>query len=217
MSSDYQWIFDALARDRTKTQAGLAEAMHVHKSAITQLKKGNRQLKLKEAQAAERYLGVAAPSGFAEPGTGGYEAEPPRTSQPAPIYAAEATKNGYWRLDRTNAPLDYRRPGANGDAPGAVFGFFAPDDAMAPRFKMGEAVWVDAVKPASSGHDALLIEKKNAGQARPEQKRHGPERVMLCVLVAAEQDVFRVMQHGGDATIELSRKDWMALHVLPRA
>jgi len=208
MAGDINWIVDALARDRTKTQKGLADALGVGQSAISRLKKGERQLKYAEAQKAASYLGVSAPAGFAEEG----EAfEHDRGAHGGarnliPIFNAETAGNGLWRLDRAGGPADRRpRPGAlaGGDR---IFGFYAPDAVMAPRFKIGEIVWVDSIRPAAPREDALLIENTH----------QGPEKVFLCELLDIQEADFLTLQHGGGEPQYFPRKNWSALHVLPR-
>ncbi len=209
MAGDINWIVDALARDRTKTQKGLADALGIDQSAISRMKNGARQLKYTEAQKAASYLGVSPPAGLAEDGEA-YEHEPAAQRSGGAlvsIYNAEPGGNGFWRLDRAGGPADRRpRPGAlTGGV--RVFGFYAPDAAMAPRFKIGEVVWVDSIRPAAPREDALLIENT---------RRKGLQKIFLCELLDIQDADFLTLQHGGGEPQYFPRKNWTALHVLPR-
>ncbi len=212
MPPTVEWIREALARDSTKTRAGIARALGVDKSAVTRLLSGERQLKFHEAEKIAAYLGVPRPLGlhdrerdFAHPDT-------PATSDEAgagdaPIYRAEAESDGRWLILRNEAPIDWRPRAPHFERAAHVFGFYAPDDAMAPRFKPGEIVWVDPSRPVNPGDDALFVEKTPAGR---------PERIALGELKAASGGEFIFIQHKDESERRLAARAWSALHVLPR-
>ncbi|GAB4520073.1 MAG: hypothetical protein Kow00133_06250 [Amphiplicatus sp.] len=217
MSSDIEWIKAALRRDPTKTRAGIAEALGVDKSAVTRLLAGERQLKFHEAEKIAAYLGVTPafnPSSaladrgrdFAAEGAGS-EVDRSAGGEAAPIYAATTLSEGRWSLSRHEAPVDWRPRAPHFASAARVFGFYAPDDAMAPRFLAGEIVWVDPARPARPGDDVLFIEKRRGV---------GPETVILAALIAAGPARLEGRQHREGAAVRLDARRWSALHVLPR-
>ncbi|MBB5519064.1 LexA family transcriptional regulator [Amphiplicatus metriothermophilus] len=218
MSSDIEWIRAALRRDPTKTRAGIAAVLGVDKSAVTRLLSGERQLKFHEAEKIAAYLGVAPPFNppgaladrgrdFAAEGAGSEADRVASADEAAPIYAATALSEGRWSLARHEAPVDWRPRAPHFANAARVFGFYAPDDAMAPRFMAGEIVWVDPARPARPGDDVLFIEKRRGA---------GPETVILAALLAAGPIRLEGRQHRAGAAVRLDARRWSALHVLPR-
>lgn len=205
MSSDVQWIKDALARDPTKTRAGIAEALGVDKSAVTRLLAGERQLKFHEADKIAAYLGAPGPAGLSDRARGfGAEGGPPGT---APVYRAEPAADGRWLLARHEPPIDWRPRAPHFLAAAKVFGLYAPDDIMAPRFMPGETVWVDPGRPARAGDDVLFVEKRRG---------RGPETALLALLESADDESYAVRQHRTGGKLKLDAAGWTALHVLAR-
>ncbi|MAW80475.1 MAG: hypothetical protein CMI63_09570 [Parvularcula sp.] len=208
MQREVDWIAEALERDPTKTQTGLAEALGIDKSGVSRMLKGRRRLKFDEAKRAADYLGVSPAvlerAGFAEPEET-YQAEP-QAERLTNLYASAAGARGEWFLD-LRRPIE-RRP----QAPcflGAdlAFGFYAPDDAMAPRFHRGELVWVNPGRPAAAGQDALLIAKDGPPAETP---------AYLCVLESMTSYVYRISQYGVGGVREFSAARWRAAHVYGR-
>lgn len=207
MQREIDWIIEALARDRTKTKSGLAKALHIDKSGVSRMLRGERRLKFEEAQRAAEYLGVSPGGGFAEPAAE-YQTEPParRDDGTAPLYRAAAGENGVWIIDRT-AVIE-RRPRAPQFA-GAelVFGFYAPDDAMAPRFYTGEVVWTNPARPAAPGEDAVLI-APTAGA--------GEMKLYLCLLEEKTAAKLSGLQYGSGERRSVPAQGWRAAHVYGR-
>ena len=209
MQREVDWIIEALARDRTKTKSGLAKALNIDKSGVSRMLRGERRLKFDEAQRAADYLGIgaAAISGFAE-------SAPPFASEPppqkddglAPLYRIAIGKDGLWRLDRS-AAIE-RKPRAPQFA-GAelVFGFYVPDAAMAPRFRIGEIAWINPARSAAAGEDALII---------PLDDSTGDIPVFLCSLEAITETSLVAVQHGAANPPAFPGKRWQALHVFGR-
>lgn len=205
MPSQVDWIKAALERDPTKTRAGIAEALGVDKSAVTRLLSGERQLKFHEAEKIAAYLGAPAPSGLAdrERAFAG-EGQP---AAAAPIYRAALGAAGKWTISRHEAPIDWRPRAPHFLNAAAVFGFYAPDDAMAPRFMAGEIVWVDPARPARRGDDALLIERRRG---------KGPETMVLAALTAMSAATIEGRQYRDDNAVRFDARRWTAMHVLAR-
>ncbi|MGE0409334.1 MAG: helix-turn-helix domain-containing protein [Amphiplicatus sp.] len=208
MSSDVGWIKAALKRTPGKTQVGMAEALGVNRSAVTRLLNGDRQLKFHEAEKIAAYLGVALPIGLSDRGRefAGPGAPMAAVSEDAPVYRA-AADGGRWSLARHETPIDYRPRAPHFEKAATVFGLYAPDDAMAPRFLPGEIVWVDPARPARPGDDALLVEKRRG---------KGPETVILAKLAAISPNRIDARQYRDGNEIRLDARRWSALHVLAR-
>lgn len=207
MDGEADWIKAALQRNRSKTQNGLAEALGIDKSSVSRLLRGERRLKFAEAQIAAEYLEIEPPSGLAEEGEAFIHAEGATGSNDAPLYRVGAAKDGYWRLDRNDiVERKARAPFLRGVV--SAFGLYAPDDAMAPRFKTGEIAWINPARTAAPGEDALMIAKKHAG---------AEEKVLLCELLSADGGRYRVRQYGSGEARTLDAKSWRALYVFPRS
>lgn len=207
MNRETDWIRAALDRTPGKTQSGLAQALGIDKSSVSRLLRGERRLKFVEARIAADYLGVEPPAGFTEEST---EFEPfdRAGAQPlAPLFRATAGPDEFWRLDRTTVvERKVRAPQLYGAA--AAFGFYAPDNAMAPRFKIGEIAWVNPARPAAPGDDALLTS---------ESGDQGLKVILLCELQQLSEGRYRVRQHSCTDDREFDRSAWRALYVYPRA
>ncbi len=199
---DIQWILDALARDKTKTRKGVGEAIGIDKSGVTRLLNGERALKMRESIKIAAYLCVPVPLGFAEDETP-FEHPPTRL---APVWRASPGDDApYWRLYRGEPPID-RKPKAPHFASAAlVFGVYAQDDAMAPRFKAGELLFVDPARPIAPGDDVLFISKRAAGNI---------ERATVGELAKLGPSHFIFVQHGRPGEQRLPAKTWTANLVL---
>lgn len=197
--TEIQWVLDALARDPTKTRKGIGEAIGLDKSGVSKLFSGRRALKMREGLKIAEYLGVAPPIGFAE------EAASFTPAALAPIYRASAdAEEASWRLYRNEPPIDRRARAPHFVSAVRVFGLYAQDESMSPRYKLGELIFVDPARPANPGDDALFVEKYAAGY----------ERVVVGELMKSTQTHFHVSQHGRPGERRLSAKSWAAHLVL---
>lgn len=213
MQQEVDWILDALARDPAKTRTGLAKALNIDKSGVSRLLKGERRLKYEEAQRAAHYLGVAPGGAAADIGgmaeeAAGYAAEAGAgaISDSAPLFRAETGENGLWRLDKS-ALIERRAPLPHFAGAKEIFGFYAPDNAMAPRYHAGEVVWVNPARPASTGKDALLITIH--GDAAPAEIAFG-------VLESRSAHMMVLSQYGSGLRREFPVQDWRAVYVYGR-
>ena len=208
MDREVDWIKAALGRNPSKTRSGLAKALGIDKSSVTRLLRGERRLKFSEARQAAVYLGVEPPTGFAEEGApySGMDAAD-AGAETAPIYRGEPGKDGFWRLDRTK--IIERRPRGNAlKGVASAFGLYVPDDAMSPRFKIGEIAWINPARPAGPGDDALLVESVDGG---------GDAAILLCEVASIADGVIIARQHKNDATYEFDLGVGRGMYVLPRS
>lgn len=199
------WMLEKLKEDRSKTRAGLAARLGVDKSVVTRMMAGGRQIKVSEVAAIAEYFGALPPVGLAE------EAAPfaGREHGPAmaPVYRAASDGSGDWLLYRYADPIDWRPRAPHFERAAKVFGLYAPDDAMAPRYKPGEIVWVNPLRPARLGDDALFAECKG---------KRSPERVVLGEFKGDAGGDHIFVQHKDDAERRLRAQHWSAMHVFPR-
>ncbi|HXI88191.1 MAG TPA: helix-turn-helix domain-containing protein [Parvularculaceae bacterium] len=205
VSQIIQWIREALERDATKTRVGIANAIGVDKSAITRLLSGERQLKYHEAEKIAEYLGASIPFGLASGGVGN-NAEGRRAGEMSPIYHSRSAGDGSWMISRHEEAVDWRERAPHVRNSQWVFGLYAPDDVMTPRFRPGEVVWVDPGRPPRIGGDCLAIKTK----------RDGPETAVLALLTGLTPSIFEGRQYRDGNAISLDPDGWTALHVLPR-
>ena len=208
MEREVEWIRRALARNRDKTQTGLAQALNLDKSSVSRLLRGERRLKFSEARLAAAYLGVEPPAGFTE-GGGDYQSNRAAAQTPssAALFRVDVGSDGFWLLDRETVVETRPRSQQLTGVPSA-FGFYVPDAAMAPRFQIGEVAWVNPDRPAATGDDALMIRKERCGDL---------DMVLLCEIRDVSHDGFSIHQHGvGGNTRTLPRSDWNAYYVFPR-
>lgn len=209
MDREFEWIKTALSRDKTKTQSGLAAALGIDKSSVSRLLSGGRRLKFAEARLAAAYLGIEPPMAFVEGGEDFAYPETPRFAgqKLAPIFRAETASDGFWRLDRRSV-VERKPVGPQLCRAPSVFGLYAPDDAMAPRFKAGEIAWINPMRPAAPGDDALLLSAIKA---------EALETVLLCELTSVSPERLASRQHSQDKDRNFTCDDWRALYVYPRA
>ncbi|MFZ5616729.1 MAG: helix-turn-helix domain-containing protein [Pseudomonadota bacterium] len=201
------WLVAALAANPEKTQTDLAAAMGLHKSAISKIISGARGMKSYELIRASEFLEAPLPlAGFAEAASvfdHGPFATRPRMD--APIYAAEPDEGARWVLRRDLPAIDARPRAPAFEHAAQVFGFYAPDEAAAPRFKAGEIVWVDPVRPIKGGDDALFVEQTR-----------GAQRAVLGEFRRSSASEIVCVQYADQKERRFSKTHWTALHVLAR-
>lgn len=214
MSKDYAiWTKHRLSSDPMKTQAGLARALGLNKSAISRMLSGDRKITAGELDEIVAYLGVAHPGGaqergFEDPDTEYVPAglEPGIRRSSAPVYGTATRDDGHWSLDRSE-PIDWRPKPWGHETSLRLFGFYAPDDAMTPRFKRGELIWVEPGRPAATGKDALLMRREEYEQL---------EHIILCEIIDLCSDKIFFRQHSRNGRTEVFHRDWTSHHVLGR-
>jgi hypothetical protein len=196
---EIQWVLEALAKDPSKSRKGLGDAIGLDKTGVSKLLSGRRALKMREGIKISEYLGVTPPIGFAE------DPSPYSASAAAPVFRASADPaEAFWRLYRNEAPIDRRQRAPHFASASRVFGLYAPDDSMAPRFKAGELIFADPSRPVVQGDDVLFI------------ARHadGGEQVVVAELVKTTPSYHLVNQHGRPGERRLPAKTWAACLVL---
>ena len=179
--ADVKQLRDLFARHPGKTQKALAEAIGVEPPTISKMMNGKREIKAREMRGILEFFGQSPVSGFGESAADFVTAR----QDMAPVYRSVSADDGYWRIYRAETPVDTTKKLPHFEAAVNVFAVLAPDDAMAPRFKAGETLFVDPSKPISPGGDALFIEKRN----RKDQ------RALLAEVVDIHRAEYTVLQH----------------------
>lgn len=193
--ADVKLLRDLFARNPGKTQRGLAEALGIDPTTVSKMMNGKRDIKAREMRVILEYLGAAERVGFAEDA-----AEFIGAGQTlAPVYRSTAANDGFWRIFRSETPLDWTKKLPRFEAARNVFAVLAPDDAMAPRFKAGEVVFVDPTKPIAPGGDALFVEKRNRKE----------ERALLGEVIENRRGEYTVLQHQLNEIRKLPTSLWV--------
>ncbi len=216
MQREIDWIIEALEQDKSKTQTGLAEAIGIDKTSVSKMlnrsgKSHGRRLKYEEALRAAAYLGIN-PSTIREPGFAEEPSEfaPPRRLAPedaiAKLYASAVSPGGLWRI-YLERPIERRSQPSQLAGADLAFGFYAPDDAMAPRFFTGETVWVNPARPVAVGQDALLLSSD-----APKNEM----RALLCLLEGKSATAFFTKQYRDLTSAAYPLSDWRAVYVFGR-
>ena len=209
MQTEVTWIIDALARNRKKTKSGLAAALGIDPSAVTRLLRGERRLKFSEAQQAATYLEVEPFGGFVETSAGYEEKKTSHEESSVPLFRVDAGQDGFWRIDIDRESVIERKPRSPQlSGVRSAFGFYTPDRSMSPRFKIGEIVWINPMRPVAPGDDAMLMQLDRSQDG---------DKVFLCELLEIHDDEFTVRQYGDGKKRNFPRSDWVALHVFARA
>jgi transcriptional regulator with XRE-family HTH domain len=200
-----QWIVENRKRLGIK-QYQLGEAVGLDTTQMCRIESGGRRVQAHELVKFAAVFGVPVPPfGLEEDGASFDNQEADATL--APIYGVISDNAGGWLILRHEEPID-RKPRAPHFAKSAkVFGLYAPDDAMAPRFKPGEIAWVDPARPPKPGDEVALIGKA---------KGAGPERVLLAELRSLSPDRIVITQHKDQQEQAFDGRRWTALLVLPR-
>ncbi len=212
------WIKSALRRTPDKTQAGLANAIGVDASAVSKMLNGKRRIRASEVAAIANYLDLspAAAPGIGRTSIPGLEegfapfAHQSNSSSLAPIYEVRPGRQeaaGKWLLLRNEPPIDLKPRAPHFAGSSRVFGFYAPDDAMRPRFRCGETVWIDPARPVSEGDDALFVRSVGAGR---------PDIIIIGEYRGSSRGRLHYVQHAEPDEKSLPEKGWQALHALPR-
>lgn len=204
MESEIEWIRQALQQSKGKTQAGIAKALNLDRSSVSRLIKGERRLKYTEAQRIADYLEISPPRGLSEDPTD-FEHNHSQ-AQRVEILKARSQGSGYWLLD-SNSIVGTRSRTDTLDGAPLAFGLFVPDDAMVPRFKIGELLWINPAVPAAPGDDALMV---------PTDCNDDTRKVFACEIEHVSEREAHTIQYGRNTrtTFDLSR--WHAQQIIPR-
>lgn len=230
MSHD-AWIRAEFAANPSKTQAGLAAALGLDRSQVTRLLKAAREIKARELPLIAAYFGTSVPTeeelaiyargsvpasgrtrrnrrtaagGFAEDAAA--FAGPPGPAL-APVFDICSDAPGEWLIMRHLEPVDRLPRAPHFENAARVFGFYAPDDSMAPRFRPGEIVWVDPARPAAPGEDAAAVQRGRAD---------APARIVLGELRSRTAREAVLHQYKERKDRRLPAAAWALMRVLPR-
>lgn len=180
-----------------------AEAMGVSSSAISRILNGQRDISADEFARLEAYYRTFRGEGVEE--TSSPDLSP--TVAPSPIYPARALASGDWVVDLAAEPIQHSLapPPIRGFA--EVYGFYAPDSAAWPRFKLGEIVWISPTEIALAGDDVFI-----STQARGANSLQG----MLCELAPTANNSLKCRRFSTGDVIEMQEFSGRILKIAAR-
>ena len=201
---DIKWLNDMLARPGY-SQAGLAQALKRHPSAINRIVNGERQIKASEVPTILAYLEIGAD----EPvpvGTQRIEREPapaPAERPDVPVWAsAEAGIDGAMVL--TSGPIDFIRRSERMQGVRNPFAFYVIGSSMSPAIEHGDQVVVNPAVPVRTGADCVFVHDDGGGTMLALVKR----------LLRTTTDAWRVRQFNPERDFELPKKKWSRAMVI---
>jgi|GEM_PF-3363506 len=210
LKNDVEWIERGLEQPG-KNQAGLAAALGKHRSIVTRILKGDRQLRVNEIKIIENYLGVNRGVAAAlEERTSVYDDAVPSAPVNQPrgkIFLLEPDGAGAFLIDLDDGAVQLDPKPSRYVSVKGLFGLLLGDDVMAPRYKAGEIAWVHPSAPVRPGDDVLFLEDAGAGRAlaRIGELRGADAAQWTATLYSDPDEPFTVPRDG-----------WRALKILPR-
>lgn len=141
-----------LARTPGLTQKGLAAHLNLNPAAVNRMLHGQRKILAEEVPLIEAYLGQTLSDHRGNDRmTGGVVSVPAMGAQlpPVPVY-----NQNLGRHERDPVDFAPRVPALNGirDA----FALYVDDEAMAPRYEVGELVYIHPGRPPERGRDCVI-------------------------------------------------------------
>jgi hypothetical protein len=196
--SEDDWIDAAWIRDRLhgsgKTQRDVARVLGIDASGVSRLLDGRRKLRADEARTIRTFLEGAAPG--AAPQASDVRANEgmtkrnlpgprPRTrlSPDIPVYGPIVPDGAAFFRMPGGPPVEYRPCPPQCVGVAGAFGFFAPDDALAPRARAGEVLYVHPNKPPVANADVFLRFRSPADRIAILRCVDGDERSLRFVSV----------------------------------
>jgi len=218
------WIKDRVRflRPQGKTQSGLAAALGLDPSRVTEIIKGDRQIKRSEVAPLAAYLemtvadvmaaidglppaptAMAATGGFAEPPAHALAASPmlpvlyPPGRPDVPVWAsAQAGEDGAIVL--TPDPIDYIHRSDRMRGVKNPFAFYVVGTSMSPAIEHGTQVVINPSLPPMAGRDHVFIQDLPDGTMKAMVKR----------LIRSTERSWRVRQFNEPKDFDLLRTLW---------
>jgi phage repressor protein C with HTH and peptisase S24 domain len=185
-----------------RSQRELAEALGLDPSAVTRLLKGQRRLRLEEAEKADAFFGDAPTANvIARPGGG--DGDPDQAARTLPVYASAQGGPDGMVIDAE--PIEMMRRPQFLEGVRDAFAFYVVGDSMEPRFRHGERLLVHPRRPPRAGEDVLIILK-----AAPDAEFNA----MVKTLVAQAGQTIRVAQYNPPREFEIDRATVAGLHLI---
>ena len=199
MSDIAAWMRERFSADKSKRMAHLADRLGLHRSAVSRMLAGARQIKVQEIPTIAEFFGERPPIGFAEEGI-----EFRGAQRLAPVRRASVAAEG-WLLHLDEPPIDHRPRSPHFANAASVFGFYAPDDIAAPRYRAGEMIFVDPERPLRPGDDAVFVD----------QSGRSPRRADIGVLRMRTRTELVFADYQGRER-RLPGRRWRGMLVVPR-
>jgi len=221
---DAMWFQQSLERAGL-SQADLARHLRLAPSAVSRMLKGERQMKLLEAQQVAAFLGVTQddvlahavehveapprteparrgrpPRAMGGGGSGGaVPANPMRSNEPIPIRSA-GRGGGEQQMFLADGPIGYTARPANLNGVRGAYAIYMVGDSMEPRYEQGWLLHVNPFKPAVRGRDVVVYKTDQA--------------VLIKQFVRWEGDTLVLHQLNPDQEIRLARGDIAECHLV---
>ena len=217
---DAMWFQQALERAGL-SQADLARHLQLAPSAISRMLKGDRQMKLLEAQQVAAFLGVSQddvlrhavetidapphpPESMAQPRRG----RPPRAgpltvgpprAEPIPIRSA-GRGGGDQEMFLEDGPIGYTARPANLVGVRGAYAIYMVGDSMEPRYEQGWLLHVNPFKPSTRGRDVVVYKR---GQA-----------VLIKQFVRWDSDALVLRQLNPAQELRIPREEVIECHLI---
>lgn len=214
---DAMWFQQSLERAGL-SQADLARHLRLAPSAVSRMLKGERQMKLLEAQQVATFLGVTQDDVLAhavehveapprtEPARRG---RPPRAigaspaapmrNEPIPIKSA-GRGGGEQEMFLADGPIGYTARPANLNGVRGAYAIYMVGDSMEPRYEQGWLLHVNPFKPPTRGRDVVVYKTDQA--------------VLIKRFVRWEGDTLVLHQLNPDGEIRLPRAEIAECHLV---
>jgi transcriptional regulator with XRE-family HTH domain len=191
---DAAWIRNRL-EDSGKTQRDIARLLGIDASGVSRLLDGRRKLGAEEARVIRGFFDGTAQGAVPGPSRArandgrakkGLPGPRPRTrlSQDIPVYGPiEPDGPHFFRLTE-GSPVEYRPCPPQCIGVVGAFALFAPDDALSPRARTGEVLYVHPNRPPVANADVFLRMKPSTDRQGPQ-----PDRIAILRCVGSEEAV----------------------------
>lgn len=187
----------ALLRERGLTQKAMADYLGLDPSAVTRLLRGERRLRLDEAQKLETFFGGPAQAQPNVAARANWAANPNPDGAPRDLPVYGSAQGGPEGMTIDYQPIEWMRRPPNLEGVVDAFAFYVVGDSMEPRFRQGERLLVHPKRPPRPGEDVLLILKPDAEGAEV--------NAMVKTLVALTSRTAKVAQYNPEAAFEIDR------------
>ncbi len=193
------------------SQGALAKRVNAQQQSVARWELGENaprrhtiQLLAKELEVSPVWLefGGVAENDAEWYGPTGMPKATPKTDTPiaeeanAPVYQCVAEDHLYLEVDSLEL-VDQRAPPHGFINAPHIYGFYLPDDRMAPRFKAGELIWCHPQRVPKEGEEAVAV---------PNQANPGKISMILGLLV--QRDHQTVTLQSGQHKVSLESADF---------
>jgi transcriptional regulator with XRE-family HTH domain len=198
--SEVDWVDAAWIRTKLggsgKTQRDLARVLGIDASGVSRLLDGRRKLGADEARTIRAFFDGAAPGSAPTATDGQLKESMPKRNLPGPKPRTRLSADipilgpivpdgpDHFRLP-DGPPAEHRPCPPQCVGVTGAFGIFLPDDALAPRARAGEVLYVHPNKPPIANVDVFVLFKSPADRIAILRCLDGDDRSLRFVSVTA--------------------------------